>query len=65
MGDSSKSQVTYRNMKYFNRDAFRNDLRLKLGEIPTRPYGMFEKMSFDVPDSHVSEKKKPVRFAQF
>ena len=62
MGDSSKSQVTYRNMKYFNRDAFRNDLRLKLGEMPTR---MFEKMSFDVPDSHVSEKKKPVRFAQF
>ena len=57
----SATTITYRNTKNFDRNAFRNDLRLKLGEIPTKTYGMFEKTFLDVLDDHAPEKKKSIR----
>ena len=36
--------ITYRDIKTFDRDTFRNDLRGKLGKITLKSYGMFEKM---------------------
>ena len=57
----SATTITYRNMKKFDRNAFRNDLRLKLGEIPKQTYGMFEKTFLDVLDDHAPEKKKSIR----
>ena len=39
-------------MKNFDRNAFRNDLRLKLSEIPNQTYGMSEKMFLEVLDDH-------------
>ena len=53
--------ITYRKMKNFDRDAFRNDLRLNLGKIPQQSYGIFEKTFFEVLDRHAPEKKKSVR----
>ena len=58
------SQIAIRNMKYFDRNAFRNDLKIKLGEMPTKSYGIFEKTFVDVLDTHPPEKKKSVRTNQ-
>ena len=53
--------ITYRDMKHFDRDAFRTDLRLKLGEIEINSYGIFEKTFFEILDKHAPMKKKYVR----
>ena len=59
-----KVQITYKNMKYFDKDAFRNDLRLKLGKMPNKSFEMSEKTFFEVLDTHAPEKKKSVRASQ-
>ena len=48
--------ITYRNMKNFDKDAFRNELRLKLDEITSKTYGTFEKTFFEVLNQHALEK---------
>ena len=50
--------LVYRSTKKFDRDAFRNKLRLKLDEIMSKTYGTFEKNVFEVLNQHATEKEK-------
>ena len=53
--------ITYRNMKNFDRDSFRNELRSNLNKITPKSYGTFEKTFLDVLDNHAPEKEKSIR----
>ena len=53
--------ITYRDMKHFDRDAFREDLRFKLREIEIKSYGNFESTFFEILNKYAPLKKKYVR----
>ena len=60
----SATTITYRNMKIFDRNAFRNDLRLKLGEIPKQTYGVFAKTFLDALDDHAKQVGKSAKVSR-